>query len=53
MAVYYLTDKPKKVEKRYKALYSPLQSQLEDKKVLKFIKMRSNIKTASKVSKLK
>ena len=53
MAVYYLTDKPKKVEKRYKALYSPLKSQLKDKKVLKFIKLRSNIKTASKVSKLK
>lgn len=53
LAVYYLVDKTKKVEKRYKALYSPLQNQLKDKKVLNFIKLRSNIKTASKVSKLK
>ena len=53
MAVYYLVDKTKKVEKRYKALYSPLKNQLKDKKVLKFIKLRSNIKTSSKVSKLK
>ena len=53
MAVYYLVDKKKKVEKRYKALYSPLKSQLKNKKVLKFIKLRSNIKTSFKVSKLK
>ena len=53
MAVYYLTDKPKKFERRFKALYSPLENQLKDKKVLKFIKLRSDIKTASKVSKLK
>ena len=53
MAVYYLVDKTKKVEKRYKALYSPLKNQSKDKKVLKFIKLRSNIKTSSKVSKLK
>ena len=53
MAVYYLVDKSKKVGKRYKALYSPLKNQSKDKKVLKFIKLRSNIKTSSKVSKLK
>tara|TARA_B100001939_G_C16922457_1_gene610041 strand:+ start:1094 stop:1879 length:786 start_codon:yes stop_codon:yes gene_type:complete len=53
MAVYYLVDKTKKAEKRYKALYSPLKNQSKDKKVLKFIKLRSNIKTSSKVSKLK
>ena len=53
MAIYYLISNTKKTEKRYKALYSPLRNQLNDKKVLKFIKLRSNIKTSSKVSRLK
>ena len=52
MAVYYLIDKKTKTEKRYKALYSPLKSQMKNKKVKKFIKMRSNPKYAFKVAKI-
>ena len=52
MAVYYLTDKKTKIEKRYKALYSPLKNQMNDNKVKKFIKMRANPKYAFKVAKI-
>ncbi len=52
MAVYYLTDKKPKTEKRYKALYSPLKNQMKDNKVKKFIKMRANPKYAFKVAKI-
>ena len=52
MAVYYLIDKKPKIEKRYKALYSPLKNQMKDKKVKKFIKMRANPKYAFKVAKI-
>ena len=52
MAVYYLIDKKPKIERRYKALYSPLKNQMKDKKVKKFIKMRANPKFAFKVAKI-
>ena len=52
MAVYYLVDKKLKTEKRYKALYSPLKNQMNNKKVKMFIKMRANPKYAFKVAKI-
>ncbi len=52
MAVYYLIDKKPKIERRYKALYSPLKNQMKDKNVKKFIKMRANPKFAFKVAKI-
>ena len=45
-------DKKPKIERRYKALYSPLKNQMKDKKVKKFIKMRANPKFAFKVAKI-
>tara|TARA_Y100000748_G_scaffold254365_2_gene220319 strand:- start:415 stop:1191 length:777 start_codon:yes stop_codon:yes gene_type:complete len=49
LAVYYLCDPPRKVSKRGKALFAPTPDQEGDKSILKLIKTRSNIKTASKV----
>jgi len=53
IATYYLVDKKKKLETRYKALYSPLKNQMNDKKVKKFIKLRSKRNSAFKVAQLK
>ncbi len=53
IAVYYLVSKKNKIEKRFKALYSPLKNQMKNKKVKEFIKLRSKIKTAFKVAKFK
>ena len=53
IATYYLIDKKKKIEKRYKALYSPLKNQMNNKKVKKFIRLRSKTKSAFSVAKLK
>ena len=47
LAVYYLCEPPKKVNKRGKALYAPTKSQENDKDILELIKKRSDIKTAS------
>ncbi len=49
LAIYYLCKKPIKVSKRGKALFSPTESQKNDKKILKLIKLRSSIKHAHKV----
>ncbi len=53
IATYYLIDKKNKIEKRYKALYSPLKNQMNSRKVKKFIKLRSKRNSAFKVAKLK
>lgn len=47
LAVYYLCNPSKKVNKRGKALFAPTDNQINDKKVIDLIKKRSNIKTAS------
>ena len=54
IAVYYLVN-PKKsgVAKRQKALYAPTVNQIYNKKVMKFIKLRSNSKLFSKMYKFK
>ena len=53
IAVYYLVSKKKKIEKRFKALYSPLKHQMKNKRVYEFIKLRSKVKSAFKVAKFK
>jgi Rps23 Pro-64 3,4-dihydroxylase Tpa1-like proline 4-hydroxylase len=47
IAVYYLCEPPKKVDKRGKALFAPTDDQANNKAVLDLIKKRSNIETAS------
>ena len=49
LAIYYLCKKQKNAQKRGKALFSPLETQKNDKKILKLIKLRSSVKTAHKV----
>ncbi len=49
LAVYYLTHPSKNTSKRKKALYKPANNQKVTKKLLEFIKKRSNSKLASKV----
>ena len=54
IAVYYLVSpKNKKIIKREKALYAPTKKQINNKKILKFIKIRSNSSQFSKVYKTK
>lgn len=54
IATYYLIPLKKKGKiKRQKALYAPTKKQMGNKKVLKFIKMRSNPFSFSKVYKTK
>ena len=54
IAVYYLIpQKRNKFITRQKALYAPTKKQIGNKKVLKFIKIRSNPKLFSKVYKTK
>jgi len=48
IATYYFVKPKIKEINRQKVLYSPLGSQISDKKVLNFIKKRSSIKTFSK-----
>ena len=40
LAVYYMTDPPKEVDQRKRALYAPTEEQLNDQKVLEFINER-------------
>ena len=47
MAVYYLCEPPKNINKRGKALFAPTDEQENDKAVIDLIKKRSDIKTAS------
>jgi hypothetical protein len=50
IAVYYLIPlKKNSLIKRQRALYSPTKKQIYNKKILKFIKLRSNSKKFSKV----
>ena len=54
IAVYYLINpKNNTKNKRQKALYAPTKKQINNKKVLKFIKLRSNPNTFSNVYKTK
>ena len=54
IATYYLIPlKEKKLINRQKALYAPVRNQIGNKKILKFIKIRSSSKTFSKVYKTK
>lgn len=48
LAMYYLCKLPAKISKRERALFSPTESQKKDKNVLKFIKLRSSIKSVNK-----
>jgi Rps23 Pro-64 3,4-dihydroxylase Tpa1-like proline 4-hydroxylase len=47
IAVYYLCEPPKKVNKRGKALFAPTNEQASNKAVIDLIKKRSDTKTAS------
>ena len=49
LAIYYLCNKPSKISKRGKALFSPTDKQKKDKKILNLIKQRSSTQTAHKV----
>ncbi len=51
LAMYYLCKLPLKISKRERALFSPTESQKNDKKILKFIKLRSSIKSVKKNNK--
>ena len=54
IATYYLRPlKKNNLNNRQKALYAPIKNQIGNKKVFKFIKMRSNPKSFSKVYKIK
>tara|TARA_B100000029_G_scaffold501269_1_gene574336 strand:- start:3022 stop:3810 length:789 start_codon:yes stop_codon:yes gene_type:complete len=53
IAVYYLVNPKKKVNKRKKALYAPERNQISNKKVIKFIKMRADQNSFSNVYKTK
>ena len=53
IAVYYLVSKKSKIEKRYKALFAPTKDQIKNKKVKKFIELRSKLKSAFKVANVK
>lgn len=47
IAVYYLCEPTKKVNKRGKALFAPTDDQADDESVIELIRKRSNIETAS------
>lgn len=51
LAIYYLCDPPKNVDKRGKALFAPREDQINDDNVKQLIIKRSNINTASNVYK--
>jgi len=54
IATYYLVPpKQNKFSKRQKALYAPTEKQMGNKKVLKFIKLRSSLKSFASVYKTK
>ena len=54
LAAYYLSvPKKNSIIKRQKTLYAPTKSQIGNKKILKFIELRSNSKLFSKVYKIK
>ena len=47
IAVYYLCEPPKNIDKRGKALFAPTDDQANDQAVIDLIKKRSDIKAAS------
>ena len=49
LALYYLCEPSAKVSKRGKALFSPSESQNDDKELLELIKLRSSVEFAHKV----
>lgn len=51
MAIYYLTDPPKNVDERAKALFAPTDDQKGDKSIEELIKKRADVKSASDVYK--
>ena len=54
IAIYYLIPiKKNNLIQRKKAMYSPIKSQIDNKKVLKFIKLRASSKLYTKVYKTK
>ncbi len=53
IAVYYLIKPTKFLIKRERALYAPTKNQIKNKKVSRFIKLRSNSNLFSRVYKLK
>ena len=50
LAVYYLTE-PKQVESHQRAIYAPRETQKNDKKVLKMIEIRKDVKKSHKIYK--
>ena len=48
LAVYYLTDIKKKIDRRSRALFAPDENQKKDKKVLKLIIKRSKVSSSKK-----
>jgi hypothetical protein len=46
LAIYYLCDTPKDIDKRSRALFAPTDSQKNDESVLELIRKRSNYDTA-------
>ena len=51
MAIYYLTDPPRNVDERAKALFAPTDDQKGDKSIEELIKKRADVKSASDVYK--
>ena len=51
LAVYYLCEPPKNVDKRTKALFAPTENQKENQEVLDLIKKRASSHTAHEVYK--
>ena len=50
MAVYYMTDPPKDVDQRKRALYAPTEEQSNDREVLDFIQKRVTLNGTSRAS---
>lgn len=49
LAIYYLCDPPEDVDRRGRALFAPRENQLGDPRVEDLIRLRSDIRTSSKV----
>ena len=49
IAVYYLCEPPKNINKRGRALFAPTDNQANDQAVIDLIKKRSDLKTASSI----
>lgn len=49
LAVYYLQPAPKHADPRGKALFAPMEDQMDDEQIIELIRLRSDTRTASKV----